>query len=143
MNFGLLQRDQLARSDDVARVRLELAIRLDEQRPARVIAIAVRISLGDAIVINLPDGNERGQFRRAAEMVRVKMRGDVMVDLLQPGHVARGLVDAPRVAHARIAGIDQHRLARGRDNERAPAAFDIHPIDVERLPGLGRAKAIR
>ena len=146
VSFGavrLLQGDLVAGADDVAPVRFEVAIRRAGDRPARVVRAAVRIGLGDAFVMHLADGDERGEFRRAAEVIDVKVRGDEVIDLLQAGDFGGQLVDAARIALEGIAGIDEHRLARRRDDERRAAAFDIHPVDVERAIRAVRREAAR
>ena len=129
---GLPQRDLVAGADDVAPVGFEVPIRRDGDRPARVVRAVVGIGFGDAIVMHLADGDERGEFRRAAEMIDVKVRGHEVIDLLQPRDLGRHLVDAARIALERIAGIDEDRFARRRHDERRAAAFHIHPVDVER-----------
>ena len=73
-------------------------------------------------------------------MIAVVVRDDEVVDA---GHarLLRGGGDAIRVAslEPRVARVDQHRLARRRDDERRLSAFDVDEIDVERLSRLGCA----
>ena len=81
----LLQRDDVAGMNQVPGIRLEIAIGLDLRRPVRVAQIVIGIGVGNAFVVNLADGQERRQFRRAAVMIPVKMRGDVVINFFQSG----------------------------------------------------------
>ncbi len=89
----------------------------------------------------IADRDALRQFRHAAEMVAMPVRGDQIVDLGQTG-VAGRRHDALGVAHRRvgrhIAGIDQHRLARGRNEQRRLAAFDVDHINIQSGPRLRR-----
>ena len=69
------------------------------------------------------------------------MRDDEMVDLLHAGDLGGRLVDAPGIAAARHTGVDEDRLAGGRYDQRAAAAFDVHPVNVECLGILGGRRA--
>ncbi len=69
-----------------------------------------------------------------AEMIVVPMRRDQMIDLRQTGILDRRH-DAIGVARGRrpdIAGIDQHRFARRRHEQRRIAALDVDHVNVER-----------
>jgi len=44
---------------------------------------------------------------------------------------------------AAVAGVDEHRLARRRDEQRRVAAFDVHDVDVERPARSLRARLRR
>ncbi len=66
-------------------------------------------------------------------MVDVKVRDDEVVDLLHTGDLGGGFVQSPGIAPPRHAGVDEDRLAGGSDDERAAAALDVHPVNVERL----------
>ena len=72
---------------------------------------------------------------RAADVVEVVVRRDEVVDLLQT-RVRRGGGDAPGVNGARMAGIDEHRLAGRRNQQRGGAAFDVDVVDVQRAAVL-------
>jgi hypothetical protein len=53
------------------------------------------------------------------------------------------MINAAGVTATRIAGIDQHRFARGSHDQRRAAAFRIDPVNVERFvrracPGRNR-----
>jgi hypothetical protein len=87
----------------------------------------------EVALVQRADRHQLRELGHAAEVVHVEMREQQVVDALQPGDLGRDLVDAPRVAPAGIAGVDQHGLARGRDDERGRAALDVDPVDVEGL----------
>ena len=69
------------------------------------------------------------------------MRDDEVVDLLHAGNLGGGFVQSPGIAAARHAGVDEDRLAGGRDDQRAAATLDVHPVYVERLRVLGDCRA--
>ena len=83
------------------------------------------------------DGAElhaRRQLLHAAHVIVVVVRDDEIVEradarLLHGGRDALGI--AQRVG--RPAGVDQHRLARRRDDERRLAAFDVDEVQPQRL----------
>ena len=68
-------------------------------------------------------------------MVAVKMRRDEVVNFCQPGHFRRRLENAPGIARARIACVNQDGFAGGRHDQRRAAAFHVVPINVERVVG--------
>ena len=88
--------------------------------------------VGNAVIVNLADGDQFGQFRRAAEVVNVKMGDDEVINFFETRRWLP-VSNALRVASAGPAGINQDGLILRRDNQRRPAAFDINPINVERL----------
>ena len=73
----------------------------------------------------------------AVVMVAVPVRGDVMGDLGEAG-LLRSRADASRVARAGIAGIDENRLARGRDDERRRAPLHVDQAGTVPAPLPGR-----
>jgi hypothetical protein len=85
-----------------------------------------------------PDRDPVRDLGRAAEVVRVEVSDHEVVDLPQAGHLGRHPQDPPRVAafrprggRARAAGVDEHGLAGGRDDEGGGAALHVDPVDVE------------
>ena len=78
---------------------------------------------------------ERNQFRQrfqTAFVICVPVADHHIVDVREAGTLGRG-EDALRVpvAIARIAGVEQQRLAIGSDEQSRCAAFDIDPVDFE------------
>jgi hypothetical protein len=71
-----------------------------------------------------------GDLGRAAEMIAVKMREQEVIDAREAGGF-RGGDDARRIAPAGIAGVDQHGLAGGRDEEGRATTLGIDPVGVE------------
>ena len=69
------------------------------------------------------------------------MRDDEMIDLLHAGDLGGDFVNAPGVASARHAGVDEDRLAGGGDDQRAAAALNVYPVNVECLGILGDCRA--
>src|SRR5947207_5640426 len=127
---GLFQRDVFARLDDNAFVRFEFTIGFDSFEKPPVIA-AVGIVLGNAVVVNHADRQQFRQFRRPAEMVGMKMRGDEIIHFLQTGDFSGHVMNAFGIASAGISGINQHGFVRRRHDERRAAAFGVNPIDIE------------
>src|SRR5438445_3561966 len=127
---GLFQRDVFARLDDNAFVRFEFTIGFDSFEKPAVIA-AVGIVLGNAVVVNHANGHQFRQFRRPAEMVGMKMRGDEIIHFLQTGDFSGHVMNAFGIASAGISGINQHGFVRRRHDERRAAAFGVNPIDIE------------
>ena len=66
-------------------------------------------------------------------MVDVKVRGDQVIDLFHASHLGRRLVEASGISAARHAGVDEDRLAGGRDYQRAAASLDVDPVNIKRL----------
>ena len=62
----------------------------------------------------------------------MQMRRDEMVDALKAGKLCRNVMDSLRIAPARVAGVDQHRLLGWGNNESGSAPFRIDPIDIQR-----------
>ena len=73
-------------------------------------------------------------------MIAVPVTDHDMIDLTQARFLGRG-VDAFRiaVAIARIAGVEQQRLAGRRDEQCRGAAFDIDPMDLQ----IARGRVLR
>ena len=135
------KRDGVAGLDGDALLHLGLAVGLAQERPAQVLRVAVGAGLGEALVVERADGHEGSELRRAAEVVNVEVRDDDMVNALQARDFGGELVDAPGVAPAGIAGVNEHGLALRRDDERGATAFRVHPVDVEGFVGLARASS--
>ena len=70
-----------------------------------------------------------------AEVIAVPVRGDQVIDLREAGVLDRrhDALGVSRRRRAAIAGIDEHRLARRRHEQRGVAALDVDDVDVERL----------
>ena len=133
-------RDDIAGlGDRVLRLAVERGIGLGEEFVDGRSGLNVR-----PVVDEFPDRNAIGEFRHAAEMIAVPVRGDEMIDLGQAGIPRRGH-DALGIALGRIrsdiAGIDEHGFAGRRHVQRGVAAFDVDHIDVERRARL-RHRAI-
>ena len=84
-----------------------------------------------AVVDERPNRNPLRELRHAAVVVLVKMRDQEIVDagearVLDRGHDPIGIA----AVLLRIAGVDEQRLPRRRDDERRLAAFDVDEIDV-------------
>ena len=132
----LLERQQCAGLHDVALADLHVAVWLDAQQE-RGVGSAVRVACRDAVVPDIPDRHFLRQLSRTSEVVDVKVRGDQVIDLLHAGHLGCGLVKAPGIAPARHAGVDEDRFPGGCDDQRATAALDVDPVNVESLRVLG------
>ena len=95
-----------------------------------------------AVVDEAADGDAGDQLGNAAGVVLVEVGDEDGVDAGEAGLVGKG-DDAIGVAAGRRAGlvfpagIDQQRLAVGRDEQRGLAAFDIGEEDVEVPAGAG------
>ena len=74
-------------------------------------------------------------------MVDVKVRDNEVVDLLHTGDLGGGLVQPVWVSAARHAGVDEDRLAGGRDDQCAAAAFDVHPVNIKCFGIFGDCRA--
>ena len=74
-------------------------------------------------------------------MVDVKVRGDQVIDLFHASHLGRRLVEASGISAARHAGVDEDRLAGGRDYQRAAASLDVDPVNIKRLRVLREGSA--
>ena len=95
------------------------------------------------MIDELFDGNLRSQFGQAAEVIAMPVRDDQMIDLLEAGvfhgrHDSRGV---SRRLRAGIAGVDEQRFARRRNEERRIAALHIDDIDVECLRRAERGQS--
>ena len=78
------------------------------------------------------------QVGDAAHVVLVEVGDEQRVDFLDAGGFGGGgdaIGVAPAIAG--VSGVDQQRLAGGRDDQRGLASFDIDEINVQRLGGLG------
>ena len=138
--LDLFEREFGARFDDVAPADSHISVRLDAEQKAGV-GPAVRVAFRDAVVPHVFDRHFLRQLGRATEVVDVEMRDDEVVDLLYAGDLGGGFVQPPRVAAARHAGVDEDRLASGGDDQRAAAALDVHPVNIECLGILGGCRA--
>ena len=72
---------------------------------------------------------------RAAHVIDVIVGDDEVIDRLHAGG-AGGVDDPAGIALAGISGVDQHRLAGGRDDERGGAALGVDEVEAE--IGVGR-----
>ena len=126
----MLERNLVAGIEHDPAVGLELEVLLARLLPALV---------EQAVVVDVADRHAGGEGGGAAEVVEVVVGGDEVVDVLHPG-LGGGLVDPAGVAVAGVAGVDQHRFAGGRDDERGGSPFDVDPDDVEAAVGLAGAK---
>jgi hypothetical protein len=90
------------------------------------------------VIDELLDGNHGGQLRNSAGVIDVEVRGDEVIDLLAAHFVLKHVGDALGVAAvvAGPAGVHQDSLAGGRHNQGRSAAFDIDPLNFERIRGL-------
>ena len=90
-----------------------------------------------AVVEVVHDRQPVSQLLRTAHMVRVEVRDDEVVDSSET-RVLSGRDDAIGVTPVESwpAGVDQHRLAGWRDEERRLATLDVDDVDVERVRGL-------
>jgi hypothetical protein len=71
-------------------------------------------------------------------MIAMPVRRDEVIDLFQ-SRVPDRRSDAfpvPLGALAQIAGIDEHRLARRRNDERRLAAFDVDGVNLQGFRGF-------
>jgi len=95
----------------------------------------VPLLLGGVSDIARPQVADRNALQDVGEsaiVIRVKVRDQHVVDLLDPCGVA-GLLDPIGIAVAGVARIDQHRFTSRRDHQDRRAAFHVDPIDVEAL----------
>ena len=84
----------------------------------------------------------RQQLGKSADVVAVVVGGDQMIDLLD-ARIGRSGNDARGVAAvARIAGVDEQRLSRRRDNQRGVSALDVDDVDLKRLRCTGLRRRI-
>ena len=132
-HVGLLERDQVPGLDRRAFLHLRVAVRLADDRPARVGGVVVGIREREALVVQGADRHQVRQLREAAEVIDVKVRDDDVIDALQARDFRGDLMNALGIAAAGVAGVDEHRLAFGRDDERGAAALGVHPVNVERF----------
>ena len=87
------------------------------------------------VIDEVLDRHALGQLQHPADVIDVIVRRHQVVDLFD-ANLAEYSHDAVEVARAGVAGVDHHRLAGRRAEERGGAAFDVDHIDVE---GLSRA----
>ncbi len=90
-----------------------------------------------AVIDEMADRNARREFRHAAKMIAVPVRGNQIVDLREAclfrgGHDALGVSDR---AGAGVPRIDQDRFAGRRHKERGVSALHIDDIHIKRLRG--------
>ena len=90
-----------------------------------------------AVIVEMLDRNPFGQFRHAAVVVAVIVGEKQVVDLLHARELEHS-EDAAEIAFARVARVDQQRLARWRNIKGRLTALRINEIDIERL-GVCRA----
>ena len=116
--------------DSVLCLGVERRVRLRQKR----VGSFARLDVG-AVIDELANLDLRSQLGHAAEMIAVPMRRDQMIDLLNAGvfHRIENAICVANRPRAVIAGIDQQRLARRRNDQRGVAALDIDDINVERL----------
>ena len=76
-------------------------------------------------------------------MIAMQVRHDQVIDARQVRELLGGLEHAAGVAAARIARVDQHRLAGRRHDERRGAALDVDPVDLQRTGRLRAASVGR
>jgi len=112
--------------------------------------VLVSILSHAAVVDERLNRNELGQLGNAANVVRVKVGDEQIVDARRPSllrdredalRIARlGRITRPRgeTSSAGKPGVDQHRVTIGRDDERGLATLDVDKVNVERLPHLDR-----
>ena len=67
-----------------------------------------------------------------ADVIGVEVRGEQDIDFFQAGLLGRG-EDALGIAIVgrAIRGIDEHRLAAGRDDESGGAALGVDPVNFQ------------
>src|SRR5262245_43271763 len=85
------------------------------------------------------DWNQARELGSAAVVVTMKVSDQEIVNPPKASVLCSG-EDPPGIAPvvSGIAGVDEHRLASWRDNQRRLAAFDVDEIDVQRLGSEGR-----
>ena len=88
----------------------------------------------------IDEGSDRDTFRQldqVADVIDVIVRRDEVVDLFH-ARVGDGGHDPVQIPGSGEAGVDDRRLARGRDVEGRFSALDVDDPDLERLgvPGL-------
>ena len=119
--------DKMAAGRDRLAVRLIGALHvLAEVRADRLL----RIDDARAMIHERANRQARRDVFHAAVMVAVEMGGEHDVDLAN-ARLLRDRSDAVGIAIARVASIDQHRLARRRDEQRRLPALDVDEVDVE------------
>src|SRR6266850_1853767 len=85
------------------------------------------------MIVIVLDRNQLCQAGAAAYMIAVPVRGDVVIDLRQPGNFERYVSDATGVAVARKSGINQQRLARRGNDQRRSPALNVNEINIKGL----------
>ena len=104
--------------------------------------LIVLFHVGDrAVIVETADFDRPGQVGHAAVMIRVVMRRDQMIDPLDACPLHRG-VNSPGVPpiDVRPTGVEQHRVTRGRHDQRGRSAFDVDEVEVERPAAILRAE---
>ena len=131
LDVEALERDGVPRLDHNL-FRSACRYRGTKRRHHRVGALARfgRRAVGDHVA----DLHARNQLLHAADVIRVVVRDDEIVDGPDAGLLHRGR-NPLRIAQVvcRPAGVDQHRLPGRRDDERGLTAFDVNEIQAQRL----------
>ena len=79
------------------------------------------------------DRDHLGQRLKPAHVILVEVRDDQVVNPGQAGLLGcRENAFRVAVIFRRESGIDEQRFPGGRHNQGSGAAFDVHPVDVER-----------
>src|SRR6185436_1631313 len=91
------------------------------------------------VVDEMLDRDALGELLHTAVVVAMPVRNDQLIDLREAGilgglHDARGVTD--RRLRSGVAGVDEQRFTRWRDEERRVAALDVHHVNVERRARL-------
>ena len=127
----------------VARLRHDVLGRAAELLVGGREVLDLLFRLGVRAVIDVVgDRDPLGQLLEPADVVDVIVRREEIVQLGDAG-VAQHRQDARQVALARVAAVDEQRLAGRRDEERRLAAFGVGDVDVERLAGFCRGRRLR
>src|SRR5262249_58028408 len=103
---------------------------LGEKRAARRAGLVWGAGGGGGGVGSLP-----GDARNPAVVIAVPVRDDQVVDLREAG-VFHRIHDSPGISRSRltaVAGVDQDRFARWRDEQHRAAAFNIDEVELEAL----------
>jgi hypothetical protein len=92
------QRDPVARVEDAPALRGEVAVGAQQHDPTGVGGVVVGIVRGEAVVVDLPDRDQRRELGGAAVVVHVEVGRDEVVYPLQARDVGGDVADATRVA---------------------------------------------
>ena len=89
------------------------------------------------MIDKFPNRDLRGQFRQPPKVITMPMSHNQVVNLLKACIFDRGnnATGVARSRSARIAGVDQQRFARGRNEKRRVPAFDIDDINLQIFRG--------